>query len=413
MRDDFQPRQRSVAVSARIPNIASLQSDTAQALPEPADTFGQGSGIGALSRNKKLSFGKFSKYIRKPKTKKQWAILIAAMILLIGGGGMAYEMFRKKPAPAPSPSAAKEEPKPEPPKPTAEPSRLTGVLIPLDHNKRPVTGVMIENSPDARPQSGLKDAGIVFEAVAEGGITRFLALFLESQPDYIGPVRSVRPYYLDWVAPFDAGIAHVGGSPEALAQLRAGGLRDLDQFQNSGAYRRVSNRYAPHNMYTSMASLDALNQQKGFTSSTFTSFARKPDAPNPAPYARAIDITLGGFLYNVHYDYDAASNSYKRSEGGRPHLDEKSAAQLSPKVVVALVMPKGIASDGQHTTYGTNGTGPMIVFQDGARIDGTWAKADRKSQFVFTDTAGAPLKLNPGQTWFTAVPTPSAVAARP
>ncbi len=78
-----------------------------------------------------------------------------------------------------------------------------------------------------------------------------------------------------------------------------------------------------------------------------------------------------------------------------------------------MVMPKGIASDGLHTTYGTSGRGPMIVFQDGVRIDGIWAKADRKSQFVFTDPAGASFKFNTGQTWFTAVPNPGVVASKP
>ena len=331
---------------------------------------------------------------------------------------MAFVMLRKKPAP-PAP-VAMEEPKPqEPPKPVTEPSRLTGVEVSPELNKRPVTGVMIENSPDARPQSGLKDAGIVFEAVAEGGITRFLALYQESQPEHIGPVRSVRPYYLDWLAPFDAGLAHVGGSPEALAQLRDGSLKDLDQFFNAGAFHRVSNRYAPHNVYTSMAALDALNQQKGFTSSTFTGFPRThatdapPLATAPPPTANKIDLTISSYLYNVHYDYDDTTKTYKRSEGGRPHLDEKSAVQLSPHVVVVLVMGKGIAGNGLHTTYATHGTGQLFVFQGGAVFQGNWQKTDRKSQFVFTDSNGAPVKLNPGQTWISVVNLPGSVSHAP
>jgi hypothetical protein len=104
---------------------------------------------------------------------------------------------------------------------------------------------MIENSPDARPQSGLQDAGVVVEAIAEGGITRFLTLFQESQPQYIGPVRSLRPYYIDFAAPFQAGIAHVGGSPEALSRVRNGSYRDLDQFFNSAYFSRISARPAP------------------------------------------------------------------------------------------------------------------------------------------------------------------------
>ena len=107
---------------------------------------------------------------------------------------------------------------------------------------------MIENSPDARPQSGLKAAGVVYEAIAEGGITRFMALYQTSKPELIGPVRSLRMYYLDWFAPYSASIAHVGGSLNALTEARSGKYRDLDQFFNSQTYWRASDRYAPHNV---------------------------------------------------------------------------------------------------------------------------------------------------------------------
>jgi hypothetical protein len=135
------------------------------------------------------------------------------------------------------------------PKPTTVASPLSGVQVSPDLAKRPVTGIMIENSPDARPQSGLQDAGVVYEAIAEGGITRFLALFQDSRPQYIGPVRSLRPYYIDFGWPYQAAIAHVGGSPDALTQIRSGSYRDLDQFFNSGTYSRINSRVAPHNVY--------------------------------------------------------------------------------------------------------------------------------------------------------------------
>lgn len=158
------------------------------------------------------------------------------------------------------------------PEPTKFYSPLTGNEVGDEATtKREVTAIMIENSPDARPQSGLKDSGIVFEAIAEGGITRFLALYQEQQPGLIGPVRSVRPYYIDWAAPFDASIAHIGGSYNAL-QSAQWTIKDIDQFFNAGAYWRASDRYAPHNVYTSFERLNALNEQKGYTSSTFTSF---------------------------------------------------------------------------------------------------------------------------------------------
>lgn len=352
---------------------------------------------------------KFHIWPRKWSTKKKricTALLLVFLLALIGGGYWYYASHRTKPS---EPVVSQD----TPPPPTTEASRLTGVQIPIDLNKRAVTGVMIENSPDARPQSGLKDAGVVYEAVAEGGITRFLALYQESQPDYIGPVRSARPYYLDWLMPFDAAYAHVGGSPEALAQIKALGVKDLDQFSNAGAYQRVSNRYAPHNVYTSTAKLDQIEQQKGYTTSNFTSFVRKAEAPVEVPNANSIDLSISSFLYNPHYDYDKATNSYKRSEGGKPHTDEKSGSQLNPKVVIALVMPSGIASDGTHTDYKTTGSGTMYVFQDGTVTQGTWQKSDRKAQFTFSDSAGKPLALNPGQAWISMINTAGAAVYKP
>jgi hypothetical protein len=321
-----------------------------------------------------------------------------AALVLAGGGYAIYHFFIKKDAAPVVKKTQKVEPTP-----TAEPltAKLTGLPISdASINERPVTAVMIENSPDARPQSGLSQAGVVFEAVAEGGITRFLTLFQDTTPDYLGPVRSVRSYYVQWLMGFDAAVAHVGGSADALALIRSQGVKDLDQFANPGPYHRISGRYAPHNMYTDVAKLRARQIEKGYTSSNYTAFPRKQEEKSPAPTATYIDFNISGALYNAHYDYNPASNSYNRSEGGKPHMDER-AGQLSPKVVVALSMPQG--SRGIYTTYETIGSGEAFVFQDGLVNKVTWHKEANNAQFVFTDANGAPVNFNPGQTWFTVV----------
>ncbi len=360
--------------------------------------------VGGSTTSKKAGFG--SK-LHLPRTKKGWAIFAAVVVLTLAilGGGY-YVFFYKKATPATAPVASKPA---EPPKPTTVASNLTGVQVKPEVNQLPVVGVMIENSPDARPQSGLSSAGVVFEAVAEGGITRFLALFQTPDPVYVGPIRSVRPYYLDWALGFQASLAHVGGSPDALADIKSQGVRDLDQFANAGSYQRISTRYAPHNVYTTLDKLTTLAQGKGFGTSTYTSWARKTPKPVTPATATSIDMTISSYLYNTHYDYDAASNAYKRSEGGKPHVDEKSGAQITPNVLVVMVMSQGLMADRLHTTYGNVGAGKVYVFQDGAVQEGTWNKADRKSQVTFKDASGNPLKLNTGQTWVTVVNQPGAV----
>jgi hypothetical protein len=390
------------------PELVAAEDGFVQKLDMP------GTSPSSHTNNPKKPGGLKTFLARFSKKQKLIVAVVAGLILLGGGGASAYVLTHKK-KPAPVTPVAKVEEKPvEQPKPTTVASPLTGKQIAPELAQGPVLGVMIENSPDARPQSGLNKAGVVYEAIAEGGITRFLALFQEDQPDYIGPVRSVRPYYLEWVQGYDAAIAHVGGSPDALNMIKAGGgIKDLDQFYNSGPYQRVNTRYAPHNMYSSVPKLMEAGKAKGFAKSDFTGFARKEDKPSAAPNAKSIDITMSGYLYNPHYDYDAASNTYKRSMAGKPHVDERSKEQLAPKVVVVIVTDYSVASDHVHSIYKTIGSGKAYVFQDGTVTEGTWEKTSAKSSLRLGDANGSPLGINTGQTWVTAVGTPGSVAYKP
>lgn len=286
-------------------------------------------------------------------------------------------------------------------------SPLTGVEVADEAaTTRQVTAIMIENSPDARPQSGLKDAGIVYEAVAEGGITRFIALYQQGRPGLVGPVRSVRPYYVEWAAAYDAAIAHIGGSARALDMVRSGNYGvDIDQFFNAGSYWRANDRAAPHNVYTDFDKLDALTVSKGKTSSAFTPISRKDDTKNSAPNATHINLPISSAWYAIDYEYDTASNSYIRKLGGEPHLDRESG-QIQPRVVVALeVSMTREMEDGYREQITTTGSGPVHIFQDGIVITGTWQRADVKSQLSFVDATGKDIPLNRGQTWITALPS--------
>lgn len=297
---------------------------------------------------------------------------------------------------------------PEPPK--LVPSPLTGVEVTQDLARRPVIGVMIENSTDARPQSGLADAGVVFEAIAEGGITRFIVFYQEDMPKNIGPVRSLRPYYLDWALMFDAAVAHVGGSPEALARARTElGKRDLDQFRyGTKAFDRVSFRRAPHNVYTDIDRLMAIATEAGHTSSDFTSLERKPKSPSPTPNATSITVNFSSAGYRVGWAYDAAGNVYSRSNGGVAQTDRDTGKPINADVVVVLKSVYRITDSVGHRAITSTGTGEAIIFQDGLVTTGSWNRSPG-GQYTFKDTAGASLKLNPGRTWFEVIPTSESV----
>lgn len=284
-------------------------------------------------------------------------------------------------------------------------SPLTGLPVADEAaSKTNITAIMIENSPDARPQSGLQQADVIYEAIAEGGITRFIALYQQSRPELVGPVRSLRMYYLDWAAPYDPAIAHVGGSLFSLREVRNGTHKDLDQFFNPGTYWRASDRYAPHNVYTSFARLDALNGSRGYNQSNAQPLPRG-DVPINGSVANQVNVTMSGGDYNSSWQYDAGSQTYLRSQGGGPHVDREKG-QISAQVVVILkTTMNNVMEDGWRENYVTVGTGDAVVIAGGKVTEVTWHKANMRTQMFFTNKSDGKAFLLPrGKTWFSAVP---------
>ena len=355
-----------------------------------------------------------------PKRRRRWAwaerlhayinrhrvasLIICGALLIAATSCVAYYYYVQ--------SIPKTEPiviTPAPPKPApVYYSPLTGIKVSDEAaTTQAVTAIMIENSPDARPQSGLKDAGVVYEAVAEGGITRFLALYQESKPGLVGPVRSLREYYVDWLTPYQASVAHVGGSWHALKLVRNGSYRDIDQFFNAGSYWRATDRYAPHNVYTNFKPLNALNKAKGYTTSTFTSWPRVDGSPATEPAATDIKINISSTLYNTRYKYDSEANNYTRYLAGSVHKDREKGA-ITPSVVIAMhVDMRVVMQDGYREQITTTGSGKATIFQNGTAQNVTWRKQSRQAQIEFLDKDGKAVSLTRGQTWIAAVPNSS------
>lgn len=329
---------------------------------------------------------------------------VMALAIIIASGLVLWAFVASTPQQTVSDTIVVPKPKPKPAPKFYSP--LTGLETSEDATKRPVTAIMIENSTDARPQSGLKDAGIIYEAIAEGGITRFLALYQESRPGLIGPVRSVRPYYVEWASAYDPAVAHVGGSYRARQMIQSGNYGvDMDQFFNAGAYWRTADRAAPHNMYTNFDKLDALRTTKGKTSSTFTAFQRQDGKKSDAPTASSIDIGVSTGSYAVHYNYDSTTNTYPRSHNGIPHTD-REGGQLAPAVVIAIKVSEYTAlegTDGNREQITTTGSGTAYVFQNGIVTEATWSRDGEKSPLILKDAGGKEIVLNRGQTWITAL----------
>lgn len=335
-------------------------------------------------------------------------IISAAFGLIVAASLLAFVIFYQQPTPTASVSAV---PKPKPvkkPAPAAPPkfySPLTGLEVADEAaTKSNITAVMIENSPDARPQSGLQRADVVYEAIAEGGITRFAALYQQHRPELIGPVRSLRMYYVDWITPYDPAVAHVGGSFYALQEIRNGNHKDIDQFFNGGSYWRSTDRYAPHNVYTSFTRLDALNASKGFTQAAPQAIPRAESLTSGQP-ATQVTVTISGPLYNSSWSYDAGSKEYLRSQAGAPHTDREEGPISATVVVVLNMQMDKVMEDGWRENYHTSGSGDATIFWQGQAVSAVWHKENMSKQLSFTNKQdGKELPLPRGKTWFTAIP---------
>jgi hypothetical protein len=343
----------------------------------------------------------------RARYKAKWLIVaISVAILIHGAGGWILASSHKNPQPV----AATPTPKPSAtptPTPTTLPAPLTGVLVTPELAGRPITAAVIENHPDARPQSGLSQAGVVYEALAEGGITRFLAFYGDQQAGTIGPIRSVRTYFVDWTLEYDAPLAHAGGNADALDLIGPLGMKNMDGLGiGAPTFYRTNDRFAPHNLYSSGVLLDTLEARLGFKTSTFTPSPRKKDEPGNATHPNIhIDYSYSG--YQVDYKYDSTTNDYARFLANAPHIDRTTGNQIHVKNIVVEYIPTSYGYtriNEQTVLMQTVGTGKAIVFRDGTAIVGTWNKASHKARTELLDANGQAIPLDAGNTWYSIVP---------
>ncbi len=292
----------------------------------------------------------------------------------------------------------------ERPKSELFPCQLDGSLTEKEKANRHPIAVVIENHPSSRPQSGLDKADIVYEALAEGGITRFLAFYGCKDATEIGPVRSARAYFLNWLSPYNALYSHCGGSPEALRLIRQYGILDLNQFWYGKYYWRDRTRLSPHNLYSSSFKLWELAEIKGWNEQvSFKSYSFKDDL-EMENRPKNFEVTI---YYNkrfvTKYKYNAEKNIYLRFQTGVPHKDRITKEQLWAKNV-AVIWVSTWKKDASRLGMKTEGSGKAQIFIDGKVISGTWKKESRKSTLRFFDSKGKEVQFNRGPIWIQVVP---------
>jgi len=304
--------------------------------------------------------------------------------------------------------------------------------------KRRPLGIMVQNNTEARPQSGLSSADIVHEAVSEGGITRFLAIYYCDDAKYVGSVRSARIYFIKMLQGFGnyplyghVGGANTPGPADALGAIRKlgwYGYNDLDQFAVPFPnywrdYDRLPGRATEHTVYTNTEKLWAYAAKQRKLSEvdedgekwneTWKGWIFADDAEE-AKRGSTNKINFGfwsnsiGSEYKVTWQYDKASNSYKRVNAGKSHIDLNTKKQLTSKNVVVVFADESVADDGyehgEHMLYDLLGKGDAIVFQNGMAKEVEWRKADAQDMMRFYDN-GKELAFVRGKIWIEILPT--------
>lgn len=386
--------------------------------------------------------------------KKLTLTIFGGLVLYLASAGVSYATFRYLAGPVPglvspiSPLAIQEgRSKIDLTAPKTEACPLNGDKFTVAERaiwegRRPLT-VMIENHQEARPQSGLSRADVVYEAVAEGGITRFLAVYYcgaSAQDVTIGPVRSTRIYYLDFASEYgDYPLyAHVGGANdfqntgdtdkraralERIADLGWQRYNDLDQYAVGFPvywrdYERIGHPVATeHTMYSTTDKLWGVAHDRGLAASDdkgkkwdedFLAWKFKDEADlgrRGEIDKIEFDFWSGYSEYAVKWQYDRGSNRYLRFNGGQEHRDLNNEEQLQAKtVVVQFMQEEGPVDRNKHLLYDTTGKGKALVFMDGQATEGTWSKADRRSRTAFTDSKGKEISFNRGPIWIEIVP---------
>lgn len=281
---------------------------------------------------------------------------------------------------------------------------IDGVYVKKGEENLYPIAVIIENHIDARPPSGLAQANLVFEAEAEGGITRFLAIYAGGQNlEEIGPIRSVRPYFVDWAREFSAVLAHCGGSPEALVKIVKDNIFSLNEFYNGGYYWRSEKRPGPHNIYTSTDNFNEYLESKGLDEGKFLSWRFKNDDPIDSE-EEGINITIEfkSDSYKVDWVYDKENNDYIRYSAGERHKDIDGEEIRAKNVVIATISAE-VIDDELRLKMDHIGEGKAVVCLDGRCEEGTWQKKSSSARTRFYNENEEEFEFNAGTTWIEVV----------
>jgi len=276
-----------------------------------------------------------------------------------------------------------------------------------------LVAVMVENAADAWPLSGLSQASVVYEALVESNIPRYMALYpISSSVTKVGPVRSARPYYLDWLGEYPRVMyMHVGGSQEALDSLQALNIFDVDEISRGWYFWRDKQRDVPHNTYTS-----AVLWQKAWDDygpkavSDFEPWIFADTDTCTLNCANTVSIDLSSSLYNITWKYVSSSHAYERYQDSRGRYRDTQGNTMFADTVIVQYVPYTVIDDIGRKRVQTTGSGEVIIFRKGHAIKGVWRKHSRTDRTEFLTQSGESIALQPGKIWVEILPVTTDVS---
>ena len=286
-------------------------------------------------------------------------------------------------------------------------------IVDLNSTSRPYA-IMINNISTARPlQSGLQDAYIIYEIIVEGGITRYLALFMDQNTERIGSVRSARHYYIDYALENDAIYVHHGQSPQAQSDFSKMGVDRIAVSESSTGWRDKSLHVATeHTLFTSIAKLQNGMGNKRTERNKDLLLKYSVDEIDLSKYENAEKADYVSIQYSKgttsSYEYDAENKVYKRSVNNKAHTDYVTGLQYTFKNIITYKVKNyplndGSGKDRQELVNVGSGTGYYIT--DGYAIPINWEKSSRSAQTKYTLENGEELIVNDGNTFIQIQPT--------
>ena len=354
-------------------------------------------------------------YEVKGESKKGVKILIIILIVLILATGTLFALKVLNKNKESNVTAEVEE---EPEEEVVEEPKIQ--IVDVNSKTRPYA-VMINNNHEAWPQCGLEDAYLVYEIIAEGGITRMMALFKDKYPEKIGSVRSARHYFIDYANENDAIFVHWGGSPQAYERIYAG-VNHIDGIALEGSvfFRdNTLNRAYEHKGFVDLKKAKQYAENNGYTRETnedllldYSTEEIDLSTNENAKIANNIDLVYS-YYHTTSYEYDEENKVYKRYMSGKANVDLETNEQYTAKNIIVYKVNNYTINDGENKGRQelTNiGSGEGYYITDGYSIPITWEKKTHNGQTVYKYKTGGKIKVNDGNTFIQICPTEATIS---